>query len=233
MTKFALAALAVLVASAGLGVSHAAPRTVFPSPPAVAPIADAVSQVNVTASPLNFTESLQASIAAGMPCMSDSQQAAVDNFFGDGSDTLPRVKLLRNVIYRKGLREGAIPRGTPIEAVNWQGLLQFLQQLMPIIEQMIILFGHGGLGDEQAALIEARAMLCAFEAERPPAVSFAAQTYRKRCGPRGCKLVPVETLNAEADDPQLAEQPAASARPSCARAAATKLPARRHCRRRR
>lgn len=182
-----LCLFAGLLGVASWSIGYAAPEAVKPTAPrtemrtvakpaskgSVPAAVTPVPQANVAPSPLNFTEAIQATIALGTPDLSDSQQALVENFFGDGTESLPRVKLLRNMIYRKGLRDGAIPKGTAIDAVNWQGLLQFLQGLLPIIEAIIQMFG----GDNQALQtnqeISSPYMLA----------SYLAATNQSDCGP--------------------------------------------------
>lgn len=182
-----LCLFAGLIGLASWSISYAAPKAIKktaprseiltaakpPSKKGVPAAVTAVPQSNVAPSPLNFTEAIQATIALGTPDLSDSQQSLVENFFGDGTESMPRVKLLRNMIYRKGLRDGAIPKGTTIDAVNWQGLLQFLQGLLPIIEAIIQMFG----GDNPAPQTNSEIS--------PPFILTAhlAANHQRDCGP--------------------------------------------------
>lgn len=96
---------------------------------------------------LTFSEAMLATVCVGSPNLTDDQAARLQSFFGDtpadASTEPPRVKLLRWLVYRRAVKAGQVSASTPVDAVNWQGILAFLQGLLPIIEAIIALFGGG------------------------------------------------------------------------------------------
>lgn len=141
----------------------------------------------------HFGELVQLVIAARSDLTAE-QAAAVAAFFSD--DNSPRVALLKEIVYRRGLQAGLIPAGTEIGAVNWQELITIIIELEPLIVPLIPLL----FGDEQAALIDAPFSLCG--AGAPPG-------FRTECGPHGCRLVPIAPKAAapRPTPPKAAAQP--------------------------
>lgn len=148
----------------------AVPPLTGPSPPNPAPSAETLS----------FSETIQFVIAAAKTDLTQSQAEALASFFSD--DSSPRVSLLKEIAYRRAVRSGAVPVGTPINSVNWQGLIQFIQALMPLIEQMIVLFG----GDAPHAAV--------LDAPRFGAVLAAYSDAPKKCGSNGCPAAAPKTV---------------------------------------
>lgn len=146
------------------------PLTPTPAPPNPA----------TPAGTLSFGEVVQLVLVAADTDLTDGQAAGVAAFFAD--ETTPRVALLKQIVYRRAIRAGAIPPGTPIESVNWQGLIQFVQAMLPAIEQLMLLFG----GAEHDSAIIAHVYLCSAPAT---------------CGPNGCKLAPLSPAASSENGP--------------------------------
>jgi signal recognition particle receptor subunit beta len=47
---------------------------------------------------------------------------------------------LRAEVYHQAKLARKVPRGVEVDAVNWQGLLDFLKGLLPLLAQIIALF---------------------------------------------------------------------------------------------
>jgi hypothetical protein len=165
---------------------------------------------------LTFSDVVSLVIATGKHDLTQDQATRVATFFSD--DNSPRVKLVETIAYRKATREGKIPAGTSIDAVDWQGLIEFIQALVPIIEELVVLFG-----DQPTAVIEAdeaSAIADVFELRtepaRPSLITLAASPqYRTECGPNGCRRVLVSPTS-----PETASKPAtAKAKPAPVRSA--------------
>lgn len=153
----------------------------------VPPLGPSPTPPSPTPGRLTFAELMQLLVAKFFPRLSPAQAASVSDFFAD--DNSPRVALLKQIVYRRGLRAGVIPSGTEIGAVNWQNLIKLIVEIEPLIVPLIpVLFG-----EEHAAAASPAYELCA--AEKPAAKkpeSKQPAKYRKQCGPNGCKMVPVE-----------------------------------------
>lgn len=150
-----------------VGVPPLPGPTPDPTPPNPAP----------PAAGLSFGEAVQLVVAAAKTDLTQSQAEGIAAFFGD--ERSPRVSLLEELVYRRALRAGKIPAGTPLSAVNWQQLIQFIQAMMPTIEQFIVLFG----GDTpHAALLEQHGVEATL-------IVYAPQSV-KQCGPNGCPVAP-------------------------------------------
>ena len=98
---------------------------------------DLPKQSDAAPSPMNFSEAMLTVMALGINDLTTDQAVKIVNFFGDGSDTAPHVFVLKNMVYLKAMRDGAIPKGTELGAVNWQTLLSFLQGMLPTIRVVI------------------------------------------------------------------------------------------------
>lgn len=122
---------------------------------------------------LTFIELIRALIARLHPHHTPAQTSTVSQFFAD--DASPRIALLKEIVYQRGVQKGLIPAGTPIGAVNWAELIKIIEELEPIIVPLIPLI----LGDAHAT------------PDNHPA-SQSAPARRKQCGPGGCRIVPTE-----------------------------------------
>lgn len=94
---------------------------------------------------MTFSEALLATISVGATGLTDAQINGLQTFVGDSPDDPtkepPRVRLLKWMVYRRAVRAGQVSADTAIDAVNWQGLLAFIQALLPIILEIVKLFG--------------------------------------------------------------------------------------------
>jgi hypothetical protein len=52
----------------------------------------------------------------------------------------PALRQMQQAVVEQATHEGKIIAGTPIGAVNWDGLLQFIKELLPIILDIIKMF---------------------------------------------------------------------------------------------
>jgi hypothetical protein len=52
----------------------------------------------------------------------------------------PALRQMQQAVVEQATHEGKIVAGTPIGAVNWDNLLQFIKELLPIILEIIKMF---------------------------------------------------------------------------------------------
>ena len=52
----------------------------------------------------------------------------------------PALRQMQQAVVEQATHEGKIVAGTPIGAVNWENLLQFIKELLPIILEIIKMF---------------------------------------------------------------------------------------------
>jgi hypothetical protein len=101
-----------------------------PVPPAPTPIDQS----------LTFSETMLMVLGSADANLTESQSTAVENLFANG-DTDPKVRLIRRAVYLKAVRHGIIPKGTPIDTINWGGLTALLVALIPMIQAMLLALG--------------------------------------------------------------------------------------------
>jgi hypothetical protein len=125
-----------VVLSLGWSYLPAAPQK---TPAPAAPIKEPDAPAPIDQS-LTFSETMLLTIGlSDTSALSADQIATAENFFAVG-DTDPKVKLVRRAVYLKAVRHGVVPKGTPIETINWSGLIALIQSLIPLILMLINMF---------------------------------------------------------------------------------------------